>query len=210
MSYQHGKSHCGDKTIVRSSYLHNGISYTSEKYNQINPLGPNIFHPRHHHIWISFTKLIAKYYTWFDLTSGRLSCRALVWLNWVRINNLVQTEVTPVHEKRGYVSIALAIWCYQNKEKWSINTMRPRQNGRHFADDIFKCIFLKENAWILIKISLKFVPKGPIDKIPALVQIMAWRRSGDKPLSELMMISLLTHLCITLPQWVNSLAPGRF
>ena len=61
------------------------------------------------------------------------------------------------------------------------NTLSPRQNGRHFPDDIFKCLFLNENAWISIKISLKFVPNGPINKIPALVQIMAWRRSGDKP-----------------------------
>ena len=49
------------------------------------------------------------------------------------------------------------------------NTLRPRQNGRHFADDILKCIFLNENVWIPIEISLKFVPKGPIDNIPALV-----------------------------------------
>ena len=50
-----------------------------------------------------------------------------------------------------------------------INTLRPRQNGRHFADDTLKCIFLNENVWIPIEISLKFVPKGPIDNIPALV-----------------------------------------
>ena len=54
-----------------------------------------------------------------------------------------------------------------------INTLRLRQNGRHFADDIFKCIFLNENVWISLKISLKFVPMGPINNIPALVQIMA-------------------------------------
>ena len=84
-----------------------------------------------------------------------------------------------------------------------INSLRPRQEGRHFPDDIFMCIFLNENVWIPIKISLKFVPKGPIDNIPALVQIMAWRRPGDKPLSEPMMVSLLTHICVTRPQWVN-------
>ena len=61
----------------------------------------------------------------------------------------------------------------------SINTLRPRQNGRHFADDIFKRIFLNENVEISIKISLKFVPKGRINNIPALVQVMAWRRPGD-------------------------------
>ena len=83
------------------------------------------------------------------------------------------------------------------------NTLRPRQNGRHFADDIFKYIFLNENAWISLKISLKFVPKGPVNNIPALVQIMAWRRPGDKPLSEPMMVSLLTHIYVTRPQWAN-------
>ena len=84
------------------------------------------------------------------------------------------------------------------------NTLRPRQDGRHFPDDIFKCIFVNEKFWILIKISLKFVPKGLIDNDPALVQIMAWRRPGDKPLSEPMMVSLPTHICGTRPpQWVN-------
>ena len=67
---------------------------------------------------------------------------------------------------------------------WTVNTLRPKQNGCHFVDDIFKCILLDKNVPISIKISLKFVPKGPIDNIPALVRIMAWRRTGDKPLSE--------------------------
>ena len=85
----------------------------------------------------------------------------------------------------------------------SFNTLRPRQNGRHFADDIFKCIFLNENAWISLEISVKFVPKVQINNIPALVQIMAWRRPGDKPLSEPMVVSLLTHICVTRPHWVK-------
>ena len=58
----------------------------------------------------------------------------------------------------------------------------------------FKCFSLNENGWILIKISLKFVPKGPINNIPALVQIMAWRRPGAEPLSEAMMVSLSMHI----------------
>ena len=84
----------------------------------------------------------------------------------------------------------------------SINSLRPRLNRRPLADDIFKCIFFNENVWISIKIALKFVPKGLINNIPALVQIMAWRRPGDKPLYEPMMVSLLTHICVTRPQWV--------
>ena len=86
----------------------------------------------------------------------------------------------------------------------NINTLRPRKNGRHFADDIFKRIFLNENVCILLKISLKFISKGPINNIPAMVQIMACRRPGDKPLSEPMLVGSLTHICVTRPQWVNN------
>ena len=87
---------------------------------------------------------------------------------------------------------------------FSFNTLKPWQNGRRFADDMFKCIFLNENVWIPIEMSLTFVPKGPINNIPALIQIMAWRRPGDKPLSEAMMVNLPTHICVSRPQWVKS------
>ena len=80
-----------------------------------------------------------------------------------------------------------------------VNSFRPRQ----MADDIFNPIFVNENVWTPIKFSLKFVPKGRINNIPTLVQIMAWRRLGDKPLSEPMMVHLLTHICVTRLQWVN-------
>ena len=106
--------------------------------------------------------------------------------------------------------------CYKAKLWWwffchmlyvpamSTNSLRPRQNGWHFADNIFKCISLNENVWIPVKISLRFVPEGPINNIPALVLIMAWRRLGDKPLSEKkMVVRLPMHICITRPQWVN-------
>ena len=46
-------------------------------------------------------------------------------------------------------------------------------------------------------------PNGQIDDIPALVQMMAWRRPGDMPFSETMMFCLLTHICVTWPQWVK-------
>ena len=60
----------------------------------------------------------------------------------------------------------------------SIDSSPPEQNGRHFPDDIFKCIFMNEKFRILIRISPKFVHKRPINNIPAMVQIMVWRRSG--------------------------------
>ena len=91
-------------------------------------------------------------------------------------------------------SLKNGIWkcCQQSVGMWGqsmgfilcVNTLRPRQNGRHFTDDIFKCIFLNENVWIPIEISLKFVLKGLINNIAVLVQIMAWCRPGDKPLSN--------------------------
>ena len=59
-----------------------------------------------------------------------------------------------------------------------------RQNRRHFADDIFKRIFLNENVRISIQFSWKFVPKGLVDNKSALFQVMACRLFGDKPLSE--------------------------
>ena len=77
------------------------------------------------------------------------------------------------------------------------------KNGHSFADDTFKRIFLDENVRVSIRISLKFVLKGPSDNIPALVQIMAWCRSDNKPLSEPMMVNSLTHICVTRPQWVK-------
>ena len=82
-----------------------------------------------------------------------------------------------------------------------LNTSRPRQNGRHFPEAIFKWIFLNENVWISIKISLKFAPRGPINNIPALVQIMAWRQTGESHYLN------LTHICVTQPQWVKDISP---
>ena len=98
--------------------------------------------------------------------------------------------------------------CHCNARKYGqwpllltwFNTLRPRQNGRHFADDTFKPIFLNENIRISIKISLKFVPKVPINNIPTFVQIMSSHRPGDKPLSEPVMVCLLMHICVAQSQ----------
>ena len=99
-----------------------------------------------------------------------------------------------------FLRLYVSNYTAQNWPNVPLFSLRPRQNGRYFADDIFKPIFLNENIRVSIEISLKFVPKVPINNIPALVQIMAWRRPGDKPLSEPMMVCLLTHICVTRPQ----------
>ena len=81
------------------------------------------------------------------------------------------------------------------KQWLALKTLRPRQNGCHFTVVIFKYISFNENVWISIKSSLIF-SKGPIHNIPSLVQMMAWRRPGDKPLSEQMLVGLLAHMCM--------------
>ena len=96
-----------------------------------------------------------------------------------RVDEILSSPFRKMHLELSSAKMAAILYI----GRW-VNTLRPRQNGRHFTDDIF----LNENIWISIKISLKFVPKGPINNIPALVQIMAWRRPGDKPLSEPMMV----------------------
>ena len=105
-----------------------------------------------------------------------------------------------VHNSLG---VMYSKWERPGKRGVAFKSLRPRPNRRHFADGIFKCIFENENEWISPRISLKFVPKVRINNIPASVQIMVWRRPGDKPLSEPMMVSLLTHICVTrqLTHW---------
>ena len=71
--------------------------------------------------------------------------------------------------------------------RYALQGIVQHQNGNHFTDDICRCISVNEKFCILIKISLKFVPKRQIDNNPALFQVMAWRRIGDKPLSEPML-----------------------
>ena len=108
------------------------------------------------------------------------------------------------------IKVTAGAWCPRNKSPSAYTshlennfiTLRPTQNGRHFPDDIFECTFWI-NLIISIMIPMKFVPKGPIDNIRALVHIMCWNRSGDKPLPEIMMVSLLMHICITRPQIVK-------
>ena len=76
----------------------------------------------------------------------------------------------------------------------TFNSYSTWQDGHQFTDDVSRCIFMNETFCILNRLSLKFVPEGLINNIPALVQIMAsgWRRSGDKPSSQ-PMLTLFTE-----------------
>ena len=109
-------------------------------------------------------------------------CASLVTLTWRNCNRdkhlLLRLCVSLTHKSRNKI---VPIW----------------------QATFFKCLFYAYNARISLKISLKFVPKVLINIIPALVQIMAWSRQRDKPLSEPIMVSLLTHICSTWPQLVK-------
>ena len=114
------------------------------------------------------------------------------------VNMKRNNEVTMTSQRcygTGFVwALGCAMWIQGTNRGSIFITLRAisffhtlTQNGRHFAYDTFKGIFLNENVRISIEISLKFVPTGPINTIRALVQIMAWRRLGNKPLSEPML-----------------------
>ena len=103
------------------------------------------------------------------------------------------TPFEKCHLKVFYYDTCLTIWLIRSC--YPFNTLRPRQNGRHFPDDIFKCIFLSENVRISIDFLLKYVPKGPINNNPASVEIMAWRRPGDKQLYASFGFNELNFLC---------------
>ena len=129
-----------------------------------------------------------------EKTYGNNRKRCIVLVNFLNLRTLyvvMYTQHIPASYRKYIVHcFETTIGCV-----FSINTLRPRQNGRQFPDDTFKCIFLNENIWISIKIPLNFVPTNPINNIPAVVQIMVWCRSGDKPLSKPIVAGLLTHIC---------------
>ena len=105
----------------------------------------------------------------------------------------------------GIASHQFVWWKYlfMHKTNASLTHWVWSKMAHHISDDIFKYIFLNDNVCIAIRISLKFVPEGPIHNIPSLVQKITWRLVGAKPLSESMMVSLLMHVCAIRPQWVN-------
>ena len=177
------------------------VTVNSNLCNRYWPECPRIYRKRHTdgayvNSWVIQCKCYGKI---------RTDILVLIWWNETRHNIWINHSINQNPIKCYFIVVSSSpAHAFTGKRRHSINTLRPRQNGRHFADVTFKRIFLNENVRILIKISLKFVPKGPINNIPALVQIMAWRRPGDKPLSEPMMDNLPTHICVTRPQWVKT------
>ena len=100
----------------------------------------------------------------------------------------------------------IMLYIDQDGDDWAnrnMSTLTSLQNGRHFTDNIFICIFLNENVPILITISLNIVPYGLLDRYVSICSDMAWRLTGDKPLSERMMVHSATNMCATRTHWVE-------
>ena len=129
-------------------------------------------------------------------------------------NHNLYTGIMTMHDREGWKPLIIMMstlsslasgCCHENRrchhrllqtlaillKPPSVNTLKQRQKCHHFGDDISKCIFLNENLWISLQISLKFVRKVQIINIPALVHIMAWHRPDNKSLPEPMMVTLL-------------------
>ena len=113
-----------------------------------------------------------------------IPCRrqAPIYLNVVTDNQIQE------HQQAWYLNVIL---------EYSIfSTLRSEQNVNHFADDIIKCIFLRENICVFILISLKFIPTGPVDDKSSLVQVIDWCATGNKPLTK----SMLTYCQLDLQE----------
>ena len=115
-------------------------------------------------------------------------------------NSCTYTEMVSRSSTATILSIGTWLWClYQGirakemaLQQWHhvsfpLTHLPLDKMAGSLADDNFKYIFMNENDRIRIRISLKFVPRSPIDNKPTLVQIMAWHQRSDKPLPELML-----------------------
>ena len=103
--------------------------------------------------------------------------------------------------------------CRQQRHPFANFQLLLTHWGREKMDAISQTTLSNVFSWMkMIEFRLtfhwSFFPKSVINNIPALVQIMACGRPGDKPLSEPMMVNLLTHICVTRPQWVKHFVYG--
>ena len=157
---------------------------------------------------ISIQDSMGNYKRWRHLSHSTVCNRMIKKTYIITTVRLITQNKRYGNFKYNFTQWMLQHWLHQ------VVSSTPNSMLTHWGWDkmaaIFQCIFFSENVWILLKISLSFVPNGPIKNIPALVQIMAWCRPGDKPLSKPMVVGLLTHICVTRPQWVKAIIPILF
>ena len=186
-SCRYRKSHCGDKTILRPSDLHNGIPSTGTiaSLYWIRALILSVYIEAV--LTLSITRLFPVYVDNYAHGSRLIA----LCCEFIQVVLPCHLGVTSLH------------WLPQwlKKQWWLTHWGRDKMAASSQTTLPNACSWMRVR--ISIKIPLKFVHKGPINNIPALVQIMAWRRPGDKLLPEPMLDSLLTHICVTWPEWVN-------
>ena len=139
----------------------------------------------HECMWLQWTPSLTH-----ELTRSRNNAMTLDDLGWLFRTFLILRKHHHDHEWHFYPEVSFRydkIWSVMSFINPPVNSFPPWQNGRHFTDNLFRCIFVNEKFCILIQISLKFVFKHLIDNNLALVKIMAWRSISDKPLSEPML-----------------------
>ena len=163
--------------------------------------------------WLKFQGnlyLLVQYSIGFDNGVARNRRQYIIWTNdgvpWSRVNNRkclksfvipFSTESVSSHHRTCSCQLYIVCWwsnsipLYLRSQYiiWMIETLRHLQNCRHFIDDI-QYIFLKGDVFILMRISLRFVPRSLMPNNVALVQVMPWHRTGHKPLPEPMMTQL--------------------
>ena len=120
--------------------------------------------------------------------------------------NTLKFDKACIQQSAGSSLVQLVAWGIL------VNSSLSEQNGRHFPRGICKCIYMKDKLCILIWIPLKFIPTVPVDNIVALLQIMAWCRTGDKLLSETMLTRLTYALCGIRRRWgkIRLVSHGSF
>ena len=155
--------------------------------------------------------------------------RYSIWLCYFPVSRklMYRTETASWHVfyKRAWVATLVQPWSYVLRPLLSTSlrqsphcslvrgmgwNYRLTHWGRDKMAAVSKTTFSNAFSWMEMhefhlrfhwRLSLRFW----INNIPALVQIMAWGRSGDKPLSEPMIVNLLSHVRITCAQWVKDL-----
>ena len=196
------------KMLLYNSYIYIHIFHTAIPYNELNSFPRNICM----RIWVFHITTLIHFHATFVCVSGcTYMSRYAPSMSQRQWNT--KKDKSPDRNSWGYYSTTpiskkhfVSAWA-TNHPSSGLNTLRPRQ-----MDAIWQTTFSNAFSWMKMFefllnfhwVLFKFVPTGQINNIPALVQIMAWRRPGDKPLSEPMMVSLPTHICVTRPQWVNA------
>ena len=69
--------------------------------------------------------------------------------------------------------------------------------------DILRTTHSNGFTWNTVFISLNFFPKGPIENMSALVQVMAWRQTGHKPYLDWLWLSSFTYVCHLGPVFIS-------